>query len=163
MNFTLDTFGRRNLSVKRSHIPSKHWTRMVQKHMEGHLMHVGGDRTENEVSWTGWRRQTLSARFSERLGYAYGESLKTGYTKNAFREEIDHRLNSEFRHCGTLGKEFYPLVSSKDILALCVDSDFGVGWERFMYSDGINATMRNVNSECVRDFNQTPQGGVPLR
>jgi len=28
--------------------------------------------------------------------------------KEIFREEIAHRLDSEFRHCGTLGKEFIP-------------------------------------------------------
>jgi len=25
--------------------------------------------------------------------------------KDIFQEEIEHRLDSEFRHCGTLGKE----------------------------------------------------------
>src|SRR5687767_7865966 len=31
----------------------RYWTQQVQRHMEGHLLHVGGDRIAGQVSWTG--------------------------------------------------------------------------------------------------------------
>jgi hypothetical protein len=82
----------------------KHWTRKVQDHMEGHLLHVGGDRTRGVVSWT--------SRDDEKYLDDFGEAWRTLMTnlkpehREVFRDEIEHRVDSEFRHCGSLGREF---------------------------------------------------------
>jgi hypothetical protein len=81
----------------------KHWTRAVQTHMEGHMVHVGGDRTENEVVWTGGDDKLYLVDFQGAWA-AFLSTLKQEH-KDIFREEIDLRLNSEFRHCGSLSKE----------------------------------------------------------
>jgi hypothetical protein len=81
----------------------QHWTRNVQTHMEGHMMHVGGDRTENEVVWTGVDDKLYLADFQNAWATLM-RNLKPEH-KDIFREEIEHRLDSEFRHCGSLGKE----------------------------------------------------------
>jgi hypothetical protein len=89
----------------------RHWTRSVQRHMEGHMVHVGGDRTENEVVWTGDDDKLYLADFQGAWAAFLGD-VKDEH-KEIFREEIDLRLDSEFRHCGTLGKEFIHWASPK--------------------------------------------------
>jgi len=84
--------------------PFNNWNYSVQKHMEGHLLHVGGDRTEGQISWTGASDRLYLFGFQEAWRLMMG-NLKTEH-KKVFREEIDHRLDSEFRHCGDLGRQF---------------------------------------------------------
>jgi hypothetical protein len=58
----------------------KYWTANgVQRCMESHMMHVGGERLDNEVVWT--FREEIDFRLQDR----------------------------EFAFCGTLGREFIPL------------------------------------------------------
>jgi hypothetical protein len=81
-----------------------HWTRAVQEHMEIHLLHSGDQRTEREVVWTGENNGFYLADFESAWALLMG-NLKDEHKKN-FKDEIDHRVNSEFRHCGDLGKHF---------------------------------------------------------
>jgi len=87
----------------------KYWTANdVQRHMEGHMMHVGGDRLDNEVVWTGADDQDYLADFQNAWMALMGD-LKPQH-RDIFREEIDFRLQDrEFAFCGTLGREFIPL------------------------------------------------------
>jgi len=82
----------------------KYWTNTIRSHMEGHLMHSGKGRTEGLVSWTGEDNAHYLADFENAWALFLG-NLKDEH-KETFRDEIHHRLDSEFRHCGTLGKEF---------------------------------------------------------
>jgi hypothetical protein len=80
----------------------------VQRHMEGHMMHVGGDRLDNEVVWTGADDQEYLADF-QNAWMAFMGNLKLQH-RDIFREEIDFRKQDrEFAFCGTLGREFIPL------------------------------------------------------
>ena len=82
----------------------QHWTASVQHHMEGHMMHVGGDRTANEVVWTGADDKKYLADFQNAWA-ALMKNLKPEH-RNAFRDEIDFRLlDVEFKFCGSLGRE----------------------------------------------------------
>jgi hypothetical protein len=82
----------------------KHWTRTVQQHMEIHIMHVGGDRVTRNIVWTGADDKLYLEDFQ--MAWAtFLANLKHEH-KELFKDEIDHRLDSEFRHCGSLGKEF---------------------------------------------------------
>jgi hypothetical protein len=87
----------------------KNWTANgVQRHMEGHMMHVGGDRLDNEVVWTGADDQEYLADF-QNAWKALMSNLKPQH-RDIFREEIDFRLQDrEFAFCGTLGREFIPV------------------------------------------------------
>jgi hypothetical protein len=81
------------------------WTHGVQRHMQGHLLHVGGDRLENVVEWTGADDKEYLADFQNAWKSLLG-NLKQEH-RNVFREEIDLRLeHKEFQFCGSLGKEF---------------------------------------------------------
>jgi len=83
----------------------QHWTYGVQRHMEGHLMHVGGDRLENDVEWTGADDKEYLVDF-QNAWKTLMANLKPEH-RNVFREEIDFRLlEPEFKFCGTLSKEF---------------------------------------------------------
>lgn len=85
----------------------EHWMPSVQRYMEGHLMHVGGDRLENQVVWTGADDKEYLADF-QNAWTAFMKSLKPEH-RDAFREEIDFRLlNPEFQICGSLSREFIP-------------------------------------------------------
>lgn len=84
----------------------EHWTRAVQEHMNIHLMHVGGSRTVRKVVWTGKDDALYLADFEEAWAKFLG-NLKPEH-RDIFRDEIDYRLASEFRHCGDLGKQFIP-------------------------------------------------------
>lgn len=84
--------------------PFANWNNRVQSHMDAHMLHVGAGRLTNEVRWTGGSDRLYLADFQEAWRIMLG-NLKAEH-KPVFREEIDHRLDSEFRHCGTLGKEF---------------------------------------------------------
>ncbi len=82
----------------------RYWTHGVQHHMEGHLLHVGGDRTENEIEWTGADDKEYLADF-QNAWVALMKNLKPEH-KDVFRDEIDFRLtDAEFQFCGSLGKE----------------------------------------------------------
>jgi hypothetical protein len=83
-----------------------HWTTAVQKHMEIHIMHVGGSRTTREVVWTGSDDPLYLADFE--AAWKKFLSNLTPYYGGRFKNEIDYRLNSEFRHCGDLGRPFIP-------------------------------------------------------
>ncbi len=82
----------------------KHWTKAVQQHMNIHLMHVGGERATRDVVWTGADDKLYLEDF-ENAWELFLKNLKDKH-KAIFKDEIEYRLNSEFRHCGTLGKEF---------------------------------------------------------
>jgi hypothetical protein len=84
----------------------QHWRQKgAQHHMQGHMMHVGGDRLKNEVPWTGGDDLLYLADFQSAWRVLM-ENLKDEH-KDTFREEIDFRLTAEeFKFCGTLGKEF---------------------------------------------------------
>lgn len=79
----------------------KHWTKAVQEHMNIHLMHVGGNRTTRNVVWTGADDKLYLEDF-ENAWEVFLENLQDG-RRPIFRDEIEHRLDSEFRHCGDLG------------------------------------------------------------
>jgi hypothetical protein len=49
------------------------WTYSVQRYMEGHMMHVGGGRTENDIVWTGADDREYLADFFRRLEGAIGK------------------------------------------------------------------------------------------
>lgn len=84
-----------------------HWTTSVQRHMEGHLMHVGGDRLENEVVWTGAEDPQYLSDFQGAWATLM-KNLKPAH-RDVFREEIAYRLlDPEFQICGTLDKELIP-------------------------------------------------------
>jgi hypothetical protein len=86
----------------------RHWTYDVQRHMEGHLLHVGGDRLENELVWTGADDQQYLTDF-QNAWKALLIHLKPEH-RDVFRDEINLRLTeTEFEICGTLDKEFIPL------------------------------------------------------
>jgi len=82
----------------------KHWTVAVQRHMKIQLLHVGGNRTTRQIDWTGSDDKLYLADFECAWATFLG-NLTTDH-KEVFRDEIHHRLNSEFRHCGGLGREF---------------------------------------------------------
>jgi hypothetical protein len=82
----------------------KHWTAAVQEHMEIQVLHVGVTRTTRQKVWTGSDDKLYLADFEGAWATFLGK-LRTEH-KDVFRDEIDHRLNSEFRHCGSLGREF---------------------------------------------------------
>jgi hypothetical protein len=82
----------------------KHWTDDVQKFMNTHMLHVGGGRITNKKVSTGADDKVYLAEFQE-MWERMLKNLQNKH-KEIFREEIEHRLDSEFRHCGTLGKEF---------------------------------------------------------
>ena len=74
----------------------QHWTHSVHHHMEGHMIHVGGDRTENEVVWTGVDDRKYLTDFQNAWA-ALMKNLKPEH-KDVFRDEIDFRLmDPEFR------------------------------------------------------------------
>ena len=76
--------------------------------MESHMMHVGGDRLDNEIVWTGADDQEYLADF-QNAWKALMANLKAQHC-DIFREEIDFRVQDrEFAFCGTLGREFIPL------------------------------------------------------
>jgi len=81
-----------------------YWTHATQEHMDVHLVHVGGDRTTREIVWTGKDNHLYLADF-ETAWKDFFSNL-TPYYQERFRDHIDQRLNSEFRHCGDLGKQF---------------------------------------------------------
>ncbi len=84
-----------------------HWTRRVQTHMQGYLLHVGRDRIHSKgkiIPWTGANNKQYLDDFQgawEKLM----RDLKPEY-RESFKQEIASRIASEFRHCGTLGREF---------------------------------------------------------
>lgn len=80
-----------------------HWTDKVQEFMNTHLLHVGCGRVTNTKVSTGANDRAYLAEF-QRMWENMLTNLKDEHKEN-FREEIEHRLDSEFRHCGTLGKE----------------------------------------------------------
>jgi hypothetical protein len=82
----------------------KHWTWDVQHFMEGHQLHVGGDRTANTFVLTGSDDKLYLEEFKG-AWEAFLGNLKPEH-KEIFRDEIETRLDSEYRHCGTLSKEF---------------------------------------------------------
>jgi hypothetical protein len=81
-----------------------YWTNAIRSHMETHLLHAGSARTDGDTVWTGRDNAHYLADF-EGAWELFLRNLKDEH-KEIFRDEIDHRLSSEFRHCGTLGKEF---------------------------------------------------------
>ena len=82
----------------------QHWTDDVQKFMNTHMLHVGGGRVTNRKVSTGADDKSYLAEF-QGMWERMLKNLQNKH-KEIFREEIEHRLDSEFRHCGTLGKEF---------------------------------------------------------
>lgn len=82
----------------------KHWNKVVQQHMDIHLLHVGGDRTTRDVAWTGDDNDCYLEDF-EGAWALFLANLKPK-ERGIFRDEIDYRLNSEFSHCGDLGRQF---------------------------------------------------------
>lgn len=81
----------------------EHWTDDVQKFMNTHMLHVGGGRVTNTKVSTGADDKSYLAEF-QGMWEKMLKNLQDKH-KEIFREEIEHRLDSEFRHCGTLGKE----------------------------------------------------------
>jgi len=81
----------------------QHWTHDVQKFMNTSLLHVGGGRVTNKKVSTGTDDKSYLEEF-QGMWEKMLRSLQDKH-KGIFREEIEHRLDSEFRHCGTLGKE----------------------------------------------------------
>ena len=81
----------------------QHWTADVQMFMNAHMLHVGGGRLTNKKVSTGADDNSYLAEF-QGMWEKMLENLQDKH-KETFREEIEHRLDSEFRHCGTLGKE----------------------------------------------------------
>ncbi len=82
----------------------QHWTDSVQDFMNTHMLHVGGGRVTNTKRSTGADDTLYLAEFQTMWKHMM-QNLRDKH-KDIFRDEIDFRLNSEFRHCGTLGKEF---------------------------------------------------------
>ena len=81
----------------------QHWTADVQKFTNMHMLHLGAGRITNESDSTGAEDKAYLAEFQ-----GMWEKMLTNLRdkhKEVFRDEIEHRLDSEFRHCGTLGKE----------------------------------------------------------
>ena len=72
--------------------------------MNTHMLHVGGGRITNKKISTGADDKFYLAEF-QGMWERMLKNLQNKH-KEMFREEIEHRLDSEFRHCGTLGKEF---------------------------------------------------------
>lgn len=64
---------------------------------------MSGVRVKGKITWTGSDDKYYLDEF-QRMWETFLKNLKEMH-KPIFREEIEHRLNSEFRHCGTLGKE----------------------------------------------------------
>jgi hypothetical protein len=81
----------------------QYWTHDVQKFMNTHMLHVGGGRVTNRKVSTGADDKSYLAEF-QGMWEKMLKNLQDKH-KDIFREEIEHRLDSEFRHCGTLGKE----------------------------------------------------------
>jgi hypothetical protein len=79
------------------------WTKDVQDFMNTHMLHVGGGRVTNRKVSTGADDKSYLAEF-QGMWEKMLKNLQDKH-KETFREEIEHRLDSEFRHCGTLGKE----------------------------------------------------------
>jgi hypothetical protein len=90
--------------VQEVHFTFDNWTNSIRGHMESHLVHAGEERTEGNIVWTGEDNENYLKDFEGAWALFLG-NLKEEHKQN-FRNEIDHRLDSEFRHCGTLGKEF---------------------------------------------------------
>jgi hypothetical protein len=67
-------------------------------------MQVKCAQTEGNVVWTGKDNDKYLSDFEGAWSLFLG-NLKDEHKQN-FKDEIDHRLDSAFRHCGTLGKEF---------------------------------------------------------
>ena len=84
----------------------QYWTDSVQQRMNTRLLHVGARREENANVATGVDDSFYLAEF-QGMWRKMLENLHVD-RKEIFREEIEHRLRSEFGHCGTLGKEFIP-------------------------------------------------------
>ena len=84
----------------------QYWTDDVQTFMNTHMLHVGGGRVTNVEVLTGADDPSYLAEF-QAMWEKMLRNLQDKH-KETFREEIEHRLNSEFRHCGTLGKELIP-------------------------------------------------------
>ena len=83
----------------------QHWTDDVQKFMNTHLLHVGGGRVTNKIVSTGADDKEYLAEF-QGMWEKMLRNLKPGH-KDIFLDEIDFRLTeSEFKICGSLGKEF---------------------------------------------------------
>jgi hypothetical protein len=84
----------------------QHWTDEVQNFMNTHMLHVGGGRVSNETKSTGANDKSYLAEFQGMWEKMLG-NLKDQH-KDVFRDEILYRLEypGEFKHCGTLGKEF---------------------------------------------------------
>jgi hypothetical protein len=81
----------------------RHWTEDVQNFMNTHMLHVGGGRVTNKKVSRGGDDTSYLAEFQE----MWEKMLKNLQEKHkeTFREEIEHRLDSEFQHCGSLAKE----------------------------------------------------------
>jgi hypothetical protein len=80
------------------------WTNDIQEHMNVHLLHVGGRRTVGKVAWAGTHNALYLDDF-EKAWETFLKNLKPKH-KVIFLDEIEYKLNSEFRHCGDLGKHF---------------------------------------------------------
>ena len=83
-----------------------HWTYDVQKFMNTHMLHVGGGRVTNTKESKGADDKDYLAEF-QGMWEKMLRNLKDQH-KEIFRDEIQYRLDypGEFKHCGTLGKEF---------------------------------------------------------
>lgn len=82
----------------------QHWTADVQIFMNTHLLHVGGGRVTNKIVLTGADDKAYLVEF-QGMWEKMLRNLQDQH-KGVFRDEIEHRLKSEFQHCGTLEKEF---------------------------------------------------------
>jgi hypothetical protein len=82
----------------------QHWTDSVQGYVNTHMLHVGKRRVSNTQVSTGVNDALYLAEFQAMWKHMM-QNLNDQH-KETFRNEIDFRVNSEFRHCGTLGKEF---------------------------------------------------------
>lgn len=84
----------------------QHWTNDVQVFTNTHMLNVGGGRLTNTKESKGVDDKDYLAEF-QGLWVHMLRNLKDQH-KDVFRDEIQHRLDfpGEFKHCGTLGKEF---------------------------------------------------------
>ena len=67
-------------------------------------MHLGKDRITGTIAWTGGNDKQYLKDF-EGAWVVFLKALRPQY-RDVFRDEINHRLDSEFLDCGSLGKEF---------------------------------------------------------
>ena len=70
------------------------------------MLHVGGGRVSNKKESTGADDKSYLAEFRS-MWEKMLRNLKDPH-KDVFRDEIQYRLDhpGDFKHCGTLGKEF---------------------------------------------------------